>query len=271
MRANRRAFGLRLADLKTLRLRDDYVDALGTHHLSWIQRAGGLTLFGQGLRANVATDGRLINVVGGPMRGLRAPTTTARMSAAGAIAGARRAVGSTGTDARDTATLALFPTGRGARLAWTTTTYVSPAETDLSVLDAVTGAVLYRDNLTDAGAPAVQTGTAEAWEYYPSDIATGGSGVAPERDLPRVRRRARSSGRTPGCSRTSRTTRTRTPSDDVAASDGLLDWSGYTAPLDTTTANQNCSTSVRLYLGQERAASAGRPTRSTTRCRSTTS
>ena len=243
VRANRRAFGLRLADLKTLRLRDDYVDALGTHHLSWIQRAGGLTLFGQGLRANVAKDGRLINVVGGPMRGLRAPTTTARMSAAGAIAGARRAVGSTGTDARDTATLALFPTGRGARLAWTTTTYVSPAETDLSVLDAVSGAVLYRDNLTDAGAPAVQTGTAEAWEYYPSDIATGGSGVAQSVTFP-VFDGGALFGPNAWVFKDIKDDSYPDPSDDVAASDGLLDWSGYTAPLDTTTANQNCSTSV---------------------------
>jgi extracellular elastinolytic metalloproteinase len=243
VRANRTAFGLRLADLKTLRLRDDYVDALGTHHLSWIQRAGGLTVFGQGLRANVAKDGRLINVVGGPMRGLRAPTTTARMSAAGAIASARRAVSSSGADARDTAALALFPTGRGARLAWMTTTYVSPAETDLSLVDALSGAILYRDNLTDAGAPAVQTGTAEAWEYYPSDIATGGSGTAQSVTFP-VFDGSALFGPNAWVFKDTKDDSYPDPGDDVPASDGVLDWSDYSAPLDTTTTNQNCSTSV---------------------------
>jgi Zn-dependent metalloprotease len=243
VRQNRIAFGLRAADLKTLRLRDNYVDALGTHHLSWVQRAGGLTLFGQGLRANVAKDGRLINVVGGPMRGLRAPTTTARMSAGGAITSARRAVGSSAVDERDTATLALFPTGRGARLAWTTTTYVSPAETDLSVVDAVSGAVLYRDNLTDAGAPTVQTGTAEAWEYYPSDAANNGSGVPQSVTFP-VFDGSALFGPNAWVFRDIKDDSYPDPSDDVGASDGVLDWSGFTAPLDTTTANQNCSTTV---------------------------
>ncbi len=243
VRQNRIAFGLRAADLKTLRLRDNYVDALGTHHLSWVQRAGGLTLFGQGLRANVAKDGRLINVVGGPMRGLRAPTTTARMSAGGAITSARHAVGSSAVDERDTATLALFPTGRGARLAWTTTTYVSPAETDLSVVDAVSGAVLYRDNLTDAGAPTVQTGTAEAWEYYPSDAANNGSGVPQSVTFP-VFDGSALFGPNAWVFRDIKDDSYPDPSDDVGASDGVLDWSGFTAPLDTTTANQNCSTTV---------------------------
>ena len=53
------AFGLRNADLRTLHLRKDYVDIGGTHHLSYVQRAGGLTLFGQGVRASVTSDGRL--------------------------------------------------------------------------------------------------------------------------------------------------------------------------------------------------------------------
>ena len=71
VRAHLDAFGLRNADLRTLHLRKDYVDIGGTHHLSYVQRAGGLTLFGQGVRASVTSDGRLINVTGGPMRGLQ--------------------------------------------------------------------------------------------------------------------------------------------------------------------------------------------------------
>ena len=107
----------------------------------------------------------------------------------------------------------------------------------------MSGAVLYRDNLTDAGAPAVQTGTAEAWEYYPSDIATGGSGVAQSVTFP-VFDGGALFGPNAWVFKDIKDDSYPDPSDDVAASDGLLDWSGYTAPLDTTTANQNCSTSV---------------------------
>ena len=53
VRANRAAFGLRAPDLRSFRLQRDYVDISGTHHLSWVQRAGGLTVFGQGLHAAV--------------------------------------------------------------------------------------------------------------------------------------------------------------------------------------------------------------------------
>lgn len=58
VRANRAVFGLSDADLATLVLRKDYVDVAGTHHLSWEQKAGALTVFGNGLKANVAKDGR---------------------------------------------------------------------------------------------------------------------------------------------------------------------------------------------------------------------
>ena len=50
VRANRTAFGLRASDMRSFRLRRDAVDISGTHHLSWVQRAGGLTVFGQGLQ-----------------------------------------------------------------------------------------------------------------------------------------------------------------------------------------------------------------------------
>ena len=47
VRAHLTAFGLSGGDLATLNLRRDYVDVLGTHHLSWTQSAGGIDLFGQ--------------------------------------------------------------------------------------------------------------------------------------------------------------------------------------------------------------------------------
>ena len=180
VRANRAAFGLRAADLRSFRLRRDYVDIDGTHHLSWVQRAGGLTVFGQGMHAAVTAGGRLVNVTGGPVRGLRAPRDAARLDAGAAIRAARAGrVASASSDRRDTAELALFPTSRGTRLAWKTFTSVSPSETDLSLIDAVTGKVLYRTNLTDAGAPPPTTATTgdDIWPFYYSSIPSNGGGV----------------------------------------------------------------------------------------------
>ena len=71
VRSHLPAFGLDRADLRTFHLRQDYVDIAGTHHLSWTQRAGGVTAFRSGLKANVTADGRLINVTGPPVHGLR--------------------------------------------------------------------------------------------------------------------------------------------------------------------------------------------------------
>ena len=95
VRAHLDAFGLRNADLRTLHLRKDYVDIGGTHHLSYVQRAGGLTLFGQGVRASVTVgrpthqrdrrpDARAASAIG----------ATRGSAASQAIAAARSSVGS---------------------------------------------------------------------------------------------------------------------------------------------------------------------------------
>ena len=60
-------FGLNADELARLHLRRDYVDIAGTHHLSFVQSVGGVPVFGNGLQANVAKNGRLINVVGSPV------------------------------------------------------------------------------------------------------------------------------------------------------------------------------------------------------------
>ncbi len=180
VRTNRVAFGLRGPDLRSFRLQRDYVDISGTHHLSWVQRAGGLTVFGQGLHAAVAADGRLVNVTGGPVRGVRAPVGASRLNAGAAIAAARAGAQASGTsDDRDSAELALFPTGRGVRLAWKTVTYVSPSETDLSLVDADTGEVLYRNNMTDTGVPPTETDSTgdDIWPFYFSSIPPNGGGT----------------------------------------------------------------------------------------------
>jgi extracellular elastinolytic metalloproteinase len=67
IRAHPEIFHLYEKDLATLRLRRDYVDVLGTHHLSWEQWVNGKPLFGNGLIGHVTKQGELVAVLGSPM------------------------------------------------------------------------------------------------------------------------------------------------------------------------------------------------------------
>ena len=70
-RRNAAALGLSASDLTGLRLTRNYTDADGTTHLIWAQSAGGVEAFENGLYANVDKDGRLINLMGSPVRRAR--------------------------------------------------------------------------------------------------------------------------------------------------------------------------------------------------------
>ena len=167
VRANLASLRTVQADLKTFRLRQDYVDVAGVHHISWTQAKRGVPVFHNGLRANVTSDGRLVNFTGSPVHGIRVASTIPSISSDAAISAARVDGGATVAAAQgsDSASLVLFPTGRGARLAWKTFTSPSTQQLYLSVVDASDGSVLYRQSLTSDA-----TGTATAWEFYPSDL-----------------------------------------------------------------------------------------------------
>ena len=93
-------FKLSARSMAGLRLVRDYVDVAGTHHLGWTQTLHGVPLFGNGLQASVARDGRLINVTGSPVSDLGDVSTSPSLSAAaGAGSRARRRR----RDARDAA------------------------------------------------------------------------------------------------------------------------------------------------------------------------
>jgi len=186
VRSHLRAFGLDRADLRTFQLRQDYVDIAGTHHISWTQSAGSVTAFRSGLKANITADGRLINVTGPPVHGLRVASTLPRLGATDAFAAARRSAGAQelAPQREDTAKLVLFATQRGARMSWQTTTWVNPDFLALSVVDAQTGQVLWRANLTHADA----VGTGQAVGMYPGGDVPNGGGDLPAGDVPRVRR-----------------------------------------------------------------------------------
>ncbi|HEX5199533.1 MAG TPA: M36 family metallopeptidase [Actinoplanes sp.] len=163
-------FGLSRADLDSLELRQDYVDIAGTHHLSWVQVADGVPVFGNGLKAHVAKDGRLIQVDGAPLPSLPSAAGAAKLTAAGARAAAvkdvfgtsaatvtKSAAGTTTFSDKGTAKQVWFQTAAGPRLAWQT---VVVDEGYVHVIDAATGEVLYRHST-------IASDTADVWENYP--------------------------------------------------------------------------------------------------------
>jgi extracellular elastinolytic metalloproteinase len=141
-------FKLSARSMAGLRLVRDYVDVAGTHHLGWAQTLHGIPLFGNGLQASVARDGRLINLTGSPVSDLGDVSTSPSLSAASALAAARSDVGVTRSTRLDSAKLVLFQTLGGTRLGWQTVTMSSPTAY-LHVIDAGTGRVLFRMSLTD--------------------------------------------------------------------------------------------------------------------------
>ncbi|WP_433377447.1 M36 family metallopeptidase [Actinoplanes sp. CA-142083] len=163
-------FGLSQADLDSLELRQDYVDVLGTHHLSWLQVVDGVPVFGNGLKAHVAKDGRLIQVDGAPLPSLPSTAGATKVTAVGARAAAVKDVfGTSSAKATKTAgttttfsdngnaKLVWFQTASGPRLAWQT---IVVDEGYVHVIDAASGEVLYRRNT-------IANDTADVWTNYP--------------------------------------------------------------------------------------------------------
>ncbi|MGW2568111.1 M36 family metallopeptidase [Streptomyces sp. NPDC001537] len=146
-------FGLSAGQVRDLTLRKEYTDVAGVRHLSFVQSVDGVPVFGNGVKANVSRDGRLISVLGSPVPKLpaqlapgRVTSTQARHTAVRDIAGAK----ADGIGKQDTAKQVVY-TGPGgtARRAWQTVTVPDGHGMWLHVVDAATGRVLYRQNLSD--------------------------------------------------------------------------------------------------------------------------
>ncbi|HKT01053.1 MAG TPA: M36 family metallopeptidase [Rugosimonospora sp.] len=169
-------FGLDATGVSRLSLRRDYVDIAGTHHLSFIQAVSGVPVFGNGIQANVTKDGQLVNVVGSPVSSLPAAAAAPGISAADARVASIQSVEQTAKPATatnkggarrttvfsngDQADLAYFMTAGGLRLAWQTLTSPNSRDMYTSMVDAVSGKVLYRRSLVNAD-------KGPAWDYYP--------------------------------------------------------------------------------------------------------
>jgi extracellular elastinolytic metalloproteinase len=176
-------FRLSAADVDGLELRKDYVDIAGTHHLSYVQSVDGVPVFGNGLKAHVSRDGRLIGVDGSPLASVPASLVAPKISASQArsaaigdvfgTASAAKATTSSGATKStvfaggDRAQLVVFATVAGPRTAWQTITSPSKSEMYLHVIDAESQRVLYRRSL-------VQHDEALVRDHYPG-AARGGN------------------------------------------------------------------------------------------------
>jgi extracellular elastinolytic metalloproteinase len=180
LKAHSDVFGLSAAAVDALKLRQNYVDITGTQHLSFQQTVAAVPVFGNGVKANLTKDGKLISIMGSPIASLPAGTGTAKLTADQARAAAvgnvfgtskakvtKRAADATRTTTfsdAGSAKLVMFQTAAGPKLAWQT---IAVDEGYIHVIDAQTGTVLFRQSTVD-------NDTAKVYPNYPG-APVGGS------------------------------------------------------------------------------------------------
>jgi extracellular elastinolytic metalloproteinase len=178
VRAHPARFGLDQRDLDRLQLARAYRSGSGAVHLQWEQFHRGIPLFGPGLRANVDADGRLINIGDGAQPDPRVASVEPGLSALDALLAAGRAAGAAVVPGRPSnpagperatrfangqrASLTVF----GERLAWRVLLHGDARHVYDAVVDADSGATLYRVNL-------VREASALAFDNYPGAPAGG--------------------------------------------------------------------------------------------------
>jgi hypothetical protein len=172
VRSHLGALGLRKGDLRTLRFRQDYVDPLGLHHLSWTQSARGTTVFGNGLKVAVTRYGQVLQVQGSPVSGLRrlaaaAPAATRLSPSAARSKAAANVDGRLQHLTPGYAGRVWFLTAAGLRPGWST--YVQTTNGSYQhVIDASSGRILYRHSTTNDA-----NGDALVYDNFPG-AARGG-------------------------------------------------------------------------------------------------
>ena len=184
VREHRAALGLTAADVDGLELTARATTpGTGFTHLRYRQADRGIPAFDGGVRASLDRGGRILSVTGSPAPSLRGPATP-RLGAAAALRALQRDVGverpvgvvsgpagareTTRFDGGDLARLVLFGSGRGTRLAWHLTYRASETAHYDAVVDATSGAVLFRQNLVKEAA------LAEVFPSHPEQGAAVG-------------------------------------------------------------------------------------------------
>jgi subtilisin-like proprotein convertase family protein len=188
VRAHPEVFAIDATDLAGLRETRRYRSASdGVTHLAYTQTFEGIAAYDNVLLANVDDDGRLVNVGGSAVSGLRVASIVPALDASAALAAARREVGGSLVAPRarraggperpttfaggDTARLVLFNDGATTRLAWAVQVTGARGYGYEVVVDAGSGATLKRSSLTEFAS------MADVFRNYPG--APGGGTPVP--------------------------------------------------------------------------------------------
>jgi extracellular elastinolytic metalloproteinase len=154
VRAHAAALGLDTTDLGTLVLTGEE-ESGGLTVVRWAQRYRGIPAFDNGLAVAVDRGGRVVSLTGSPRHALRVASVTPALSAARARWIVRRDAGTTRSAARARARLVLFGGAGSVRLAWDVLFRAARTADYETLVDARTGAVLYRQNLVKGAEPAL--------------------------------------------------------------------------------------------------------------------
>jgi subtilisin-like proprotein convertase family protein len=165
VRAHAAAFGLDADDLAQLQPATRSTSPDGVTHVTWRQLDGGVPAYDSALFANVAADGRLINVGGSPTHDLAPPATDPPLGPSAARAAARHDLGGSadnataavGTDAArtttfstgDSASLVTLADPDGDHLTWKLIVTGPDSYLYEVLVDAASGAILARHSMTD--------------------------------------------------------------------------------------------------------------------------
>jgi hypothetical protein len=184
------AFGLDEGDLAAFELSHSYRSESGATHLQWQQTYRGIPAFDEGLRANVAADGQLINVGGAPRPDLAVTSIEPRIGAREALGSVARSLSTqvrlgpagpsrgpervTRFERGHRASLVLFGDPSRVRLGWRVLLWAPTEGVFDAVVDADSGELLYRNDLARDAA-------ALAYDNYPG-APRGGSQTA--KDFP---------------------------------------------------------------------------------------
>ncbi len=168
--------GLTPADLDTLSPPTAATSPSGLTQVSYEQSADGIPSANTGLRVNVTRDGRVLNVMGSPAHGMEVDSTTPALDAGEAIRAVQDDLGAfkplqkskgpsgatqaTAFRGGSSASLELLQRSDGTALVWHVYYDAAPAEFYDAIVDAQTGKVLKRANMTKS----ISNGL--VWERY---------------------------------------------------------------------------------------------------------
>lgn len=196
VRDHQAELGLGSADLDDFVLADSQSSGRGLTVMRWQQRYRGIPAFDNDLRVAVDRAGRVMSVGGSPVHGLSVPSIVPAVGAADALrrlatnvgAHADTTVASASTTARrptrfadgSVARLVLFGAADGARLAWHVMFRAARTADYDAVVDAASGAILYRQNLVKFAA------NATVYPNFPGAEAIDPAGAPDDPNEPRT-------------------------------------------------------------------------------------